>query len=91
MYYEQNVSGTLNLLNQMDALNAGNCVFLFGNGLWRGCCGSILRNKPGRPDNPYGRTKPFIEKIIRDWSVAGIGRSALCYGISIRLVRMPLG
>ena len=31
---------------------------------------------PACATNPYGRTKLFIEEIIRDWSVVGDGRSA---------------
>ena len=77
MYYEQNVGGTLNLLNQMDAAECRQIVFsssatVYGEAAVVPSC----ETSPTAPTNPYGRTKLFIEKIIRDWSVAGVGRSA---------------
>ena len=77
MYYEQNVGGTLNLLNQMDAAECRQIVFsssatVYGEAAVVPSC----ETSPTAPTNPYGRTKLFIEKIIRDWGVAGVGRSA---------------
>ena len=77
MYYEQNVGGTLNLLNQMDAAECRQIVFsssatVYGEAAMVPTC----ETSPTAPTNPYGRTKLFIEKIIRDWGVAGVGRSA---------------
>ena len=77
MYYEQNIGGTLNLLNQMDAAACRQIVFSSSATVY----GEVARapspetSRTG-PTNPYGRTKLFIEEIIRDWSVAGVGRSA---------------
>ena len=42
MYYEQNIGGTLNLMDQMDAVGCRQIIFLFSDGLWRGCRGTIL-------------------------------------------------
>lgn len=77
MYYEQNVGGTLNLLNQMDAAECRQIVFsssatVYGEAAVVPSC----ETSPTDPTNPYGRTKLFIEKIIRDWCVAGVGKSA---------------
>ena len=77
MYYEQNIGGTLNLLNQMDAVDCRRIVFsssatVYGEVAAMPLCETSWTD----PSNPYGRTKLFIEKIICDWSAAGVGRSA---------------
>ena len=77
MYYEQNIGGTLNLLTQMDAAGCRQIVFSSSATVY-----GEVAEVPSRetdhtgPTNPYGRTKLFIENIIRDWSAAGDGRSA---------------
>ena len=77
MYYEQNIGGTLTLLNQMDAVGCRQIVFSSSATVY-GEAAEVPYRETGRtgPTNPYGRTKLFIEEIIRDWSVAGDGRSA---------------
>ena len=77
MYYEQNIGGTLSLLNQMDAAACRQIVFSSSATVY-GEAAEVPSRETTRtgPTNPYGRTKLFIEDIIRDWSVAGEGRSA---------------
>ena len=57
--------------------DAGNCVS--SSATVYGEAAEVPYRETGRtgPTNP-GRTKLFIEEIIRDWSVAGDGRSAAC-------------
>ena len=77
MYYEQNIGGTLTLLNQMDVAGCRQIVFSSSATVY-GEAAEVPSRETSRtgPTNPYGRTKLFIEEIIRDWSVAGDGRSA---------------
>ena len=77
MYYEQNIGGTLTLLKQMDAVGCRQIVFsssatVYGEASDPPFC----EDARTYPSNPYGRTKLFIEEIIRDWSATGEGRSA---------------
>ena len=77
MYYEQNIGGTLNLLNQMDAVGCRRIVFSSSATVYGEAAKVPFRETSYTgPTNPYGRTKLFIEEIIRDWSVAGDDRSA---------------
>ena len=81
LYYENNVSGTINLCTIMSKYNVKKMIFsssatVYGN----------LRTLPykesmpiGEPSNPYGRTKAFIEKILYDicnsdknWSIIAL-------------------
>ena len=77
MYYEQNIGGTLNLLKQMDAAGCRQIVFSSSATVY-GEAAEVPSRETSLtgPTNPYGRTKLFIEDIIRDWSVAGDDRSA---------------
>ena len=77
MYYEQNIGGSLNLLKQMDAAGCRRIVFSSSATVY-GEAAEVPSRETSLtgPTNPYGRTKLFIEDIIRDWSVAGEGRSA---------------
>ena len=77
MYYEQNIGGTLTLLNQMDAAGCRQIVFSSSATVY-GEAAELPSRETSRtgPTNPYGRTKLFIEEIIRDWSATGEGRSA---------------
>ena len=77
MYYEQNIGGTLNLLAQMDAVGCRQIVFSSSATVY-GEVAEVPSRETDRtgPTNPYGRTKLFIEEIIRDWSAVGDDRSA---------------
>lgn len=80
-YYENNVVGTLNLLDVMLAHNVKKIVF-------SSTCATygepeyvpIDENHPQNPINPYGRTKLMIEQIFRDYEKAyGLRHIALRY------------
>ena len=77
MYYEQNIGSTLTLLNQMDKVGCEQIVFSSSATVY-GETGEVPSLEDARtcPANPYGRTKLFIEEIIRDWSAIGGSRSA---------------
>ena len=67
-YYEQNISGTINLLKTMKKYNCKNIIFsssaaVYGDAIY-------LPYDEGHeinPKSPYGRTKYFIEELIKDW------------------------
>lgn len=68
MYYTHNVSGTIELLSAMQRHNCGKMVFsssatVYGEAQYL----PYDEEHPLNPTNPYGRTKYFIEEIIRDW------------------------
>lgn len=77
-YYENNISGTLNLLKVMKKYSVYNLVFsssatVYGN--FKKV--PLVENEELNPTNPYGRSKFFIEEILRDlcisnnsWSIA---------------------
>ncbi|OMJ16928.1 UDP-glucose 4-epimerase [Smittium culicis] len=68
VYYENNLSGTINLLSVMSKFNVKNIVF--------SSSATVYKFIPGGPPmkegdqtgstNPYGRTKLFMESIITD-------------------------
>ncbi|UAB91750.1 UDP-glucose 4-epimerase GalE (plasmid) [Ruegeria sp. SCSIO 43209] len=67
-YYAQNVSGSINLLDCMQRHGCQNIVFsssatVYGEAQYL----PYDEDHPLNPTNPYGRTKYFIEEIIRDW------------------------
>ena len=78
MYYEQNIGGTLNRLTPMDAAGCRQIVFSSSATVYGEVSAPPFREDANTgPTNPYGRTKLFIEEILRDWSAVGDGRSAV--------------
>ena len=80
-YYENNVTGTLNLLEAMRKYGCNRIVF-------SSSCATygipdhnpITEDMPQRPINPYGRTKWMIEQILRDYDAAyGLKHAVLRY------------
>ncbi|OFZ12032.1 MAG: UDP-glucose 4-epimerase GalE, partial [Bdellovibrionales bacterium RBG_16_40_8] len=79
-YYENNVVGTISLLQAMKSEDIKNFVF-------SSSCSTygvpdknpIIEESIQNPINPYGRTKYFVEKILLDLAHAGVIKS-----ISIR-------
>jgi len=70
-YYEQNVYGTINLLKAMNNNDCKRIVFsssatVYGDPM----SVPITENFPTSATNPYGRTKLFIEEIMRDQAFA---------------------
>ncbi|MGH1354066.1 MAG: UDP-glucose 4-epimerase GalE [Thalassovita sp.] len=76
-YYHTNISGSIALLEAMDNVGCRKIVF---------SSSATVYDPKGQPPfteddalgavNPYGRTKQFIEEIIRDWSAANADTSA---------------
>lgn len=70
-YYAQNVSGSITLLAAMQKHDCRQIVFsssatVYGDAAYL----PYDEAHPLQPTNPYGRTKLFIEEIIRDWAVS---------------------
>ena len=68
-YYAQNVFGSIALLRAMDKVDCQKIVFsssatVYGEAQYL----PFDESHPLGPTNPYGRTKYFIEDIIRDWA-----------------------
>ena len=77
-YYEQNVFGTIQLLKAMDAADCRSIVFsssatVYGTPQYL----PYDEAHPLQPANPYGRTKFFIEEIIRDWAATDPAKGAM--------------
>lgn len=77
-YYRNNVYGTVELLDSMQAHGCKRIVFsssatVYGDALYL----PIDENHPVQPTNPYGRTKAYIEEIIRDWGESYAGASSV--------------
>ncbi|MEZ4568661.1 MAG: SDR family NAD(P)-dependent oxidoreductase [Desulfobacterales bacterium] len=85
-YYENNINSTLVLCAVMQKHEVKNFVFsssatVYGNPETV----PIDENAPVRPFNPYGRTKLFIEEILKKIYMRPIIHGILpCYGISTR-------
>ena len=78
LYYENNIAGTLNLIKCMEKHGVNNLVFSSS-----ACVYSDKNVAPFSEDallnpiNPYGRTKYFIEEIIKDYSYANSNFKAM--------------
>ncbi len=78
MYYENNVSGTVNLLNAMKRHNCKSIVFSSSATVYGDPHSvPIMEDFPLSATNPYGRSKLIIEDILRDlyksdasWNIA---------------------
>ena len=69
LYYNVNVNGTINLLKAMDLISCKKIIFsssatVYGVPEYF----PVDENHKCNPINTYGRTKYFIEHIIKDWS-----------------------
>jgi len=70
-YYQNNIGCTLTLLETMTAANVKNLVFSSSATVYGDPhTVPILESFPLQATNPYGRTKLFIEEILRDTSAA---------------------
>lgn len=70
-YYSNNIFGTINLLDLMYQYNCHNIIFsssatVYGMPEYSPCD----ENHRVSPINPYGRSKFFIEEIIKDWTIS---------------------
>ena len=73
-YYETNIGSTLTLVRALEAANAKALVFSSSATVY-GDLNDNPVNETGRtgPTNPYGRTKYFIEEILKDLARADAG------------------
>ena len=67
MYFQNNVVGTINLIEVMLKCGCQNLVFsstasLFGNPL----TDKVREDHPKKPINPYGRSKLIVEQVLQD-------------------------
>jgi UDP-glucose 4-epimerase len=79
LHYDQhNVQGSVSLVQAMQAVGCGRIVFSSSATVY-GMPKYVPHDEahPLAPLNPYGRTKLFIEEIIRDWIAAEQGLSAV--------------
>lgn len=80
-YYRNNTAGTISLLKCMKKSGCSKIIFsstaaIYGNPEYT----PINENHPQRPINPYGKSKLFIEEILKDFDSAyGIKYAALRY------------
>ncbi len=66
-YYNNNIAGTLNLLNAMRKHNTFNIVFSSSATVYGDPASvPITEDFPLHATNPYGRTKLMVEEILRD-------------------------
>jgi UDP-glucose 4-epimerase len=73
-YYENNLSGTLNLLAAMQQAEVRRIVFSSSATVYRDANGAALtENSPLGPTNPYGSSKLMMEMIMRDLAVSEPG------------------
>lgn len=73
-YYENNITGTINLLKAMQKHNVKNLIFsssatVYGDQAKNGKCIETIQTGIGIT-NPYGKTKFMIEEILKDLVVA---------------------
>ena len=69
LYYQNNIVGTINLVNEMLKNNLNNLVFsstaaIFGNPIKK----RIDEDHPKNPINPYGHSKLMTERVLQDVS-----------------------
>ena len=70
-YYENNIVSTLNILKCMEKYNVKNLVFSSSATVYGTNEQMPLREDfPTGATNPYGRTKLFIEEILKDYAIA---------------------
>ncbi|WP_421905003.1 UDP-glucose 4-epimerase GalE [Mameliella sp.] len=79
IYYRNNVTGTLNLLDAMRVAGVDRFVFsstaaIFGNPQ----TDLISEDHPKAPLNPYGRSKLMIEQVLEDYGHA-FGIRSVCF------------
>ena len=70
-YYENNITGTVNLLKAMGANGCKNIVFSSSATVYGDPASvPVVEDFPTSATNPYGRTKLFIEDILRDMATS---------------------
>ncbi|MCB1842043.1 MAG: UDP-glucose 4-epimerase GalE [Halioglobus sp.] len=75
-YYDNNVTGSLNLLAAMDRAGVTSMVFSSSATVYGDPASVPIREDfPLAPASPYGWTKRVVEQLLGDWQSAGEGRS----------------
>lgn len=74
LYYQSNISGTINLLNVMNNYNVKNLVFASSLRVYDGLKSPLNENNKAGDGiiTPYGQTKYFMEEILKrltDWNI----------------------
>ncbi len=70
-YYDNNISGTVNLLEAMKAANVKKMVFSSSATVYGDASEAPFKeDAPLKTTNPYGTTKLFIERILQDLYVS---------------------
>lgn len=78
IYYDNNVTGTLNLLDEMKRSGVDRFVFSSTAAVYGNPVSDIIsETHPLAPLNPYGRSKLYIEEILRDYQRA-FGLNSVC-------------
>jgi UDP-glucose 4-epimerase len=77
-YYDNNVGGTLALLEAMDRREVNRIVFSSSATVY-GVPEALplTESAPIRPVNPYGHTKAMVEQILHDWCAADGAHGAI--------------
>ena len=71
LYYQNNVEGSLSLLRSMQSNDVNRIVFSSTAAVYgAGNDGALTESSPLAPINPYGRSKLFIEDLLRDYDGA---------------------
>jgi UDP-glucose 4-epimerase len=66
-YYDNNILGTMRLLTAMKRASVKTLVFSSSATVYgMPTCLPLDENHPLRPTNPYGRTKAFVEQMLKD-------------------------
>lgn len=77
-YYNCNVSGSVNLLMAMNKVGCKRLIFSSSANIYGFPKAiPIPESHPISPTNAYGKTKYFIEEMIRDWVASGTELSAV--------------
>ncbi len=71
IYYQNNVKGTLNLLEALLKNNVNNIVFSSSAAIFgMPTSNKIDENHSKKPINPYGRSKLIVEEIMKDYCIS---------------------
>lgn len=90
-YYENNLAGTLTLLQAMDAAQVRRIVFSSSATVY-GLPSRlpIAEDAPLAPFNPYGHTKAMAEQVLRDWCAAEAAADRPAAAVALRYFN-PVG
>lgn len=79
-YYDNNIGGSIKLLEAMDAVGVKTLIFSSSSTVYGTPDKLPLTESSPLKDatNPYGRTKLYIEGLLRDYSVARPETSTIC-------------